>query len=138
MATLIVAATTIQPNEPAWALSEVIEHKQGTDAAHRYQTIWVARDDRLVEWRADLGPATQWPWAKQFRLIGGEVDKRGRGHLHVYETVGSLQGVADEMRNRSKAEWDALYHDDFDPDENQVDFETGLREALWRRGKGTT
>ena len=132
MPTLEIATTTILANEPAWSLREFNWHKQGTNEVHRYQAIRVARNDGLVTWEEDLGLASRWPFAKTFFIIGGEV-RKGKGY--VFETVGRLRGIADEMRNRTREEWNALYRT-FDAEKPTIDFENKYYDAIEMRRKG--
>lgn len=113
---LAVATTTIHSDEQAFMLWEGNEQIPFTDSdVHRIQRIGVVRGDRLVEWRDDLGDAAQWPHARTVFLLGGQIHHTGRGE--AFETVGRLREIAEEMRLRTKAEWDEPYG--FDQDEHR-------------------
>jgi len=104
---LEVAALTVRSDEPAWQLEERTVHIPFSNLVRRHQFITVARNDRLVVWKDDLGDASLFPHARPIFIRGGFVDTNGRGH--VYETVGTLREIAEGIRNRTKAEWDAIY-----------------------------
>ena len=116
---LATATLTLRPDEPAWSLREVNLPRPDFHGRHRYQIVSVVRNDKLVEWRGDLGPAGNFS-ARQFNIIGGYVDERGRGH--VFHSVAELQDMAAEMRQRPQdiyadrepeplADWEQAYHD---------------------------
>lgn len=121
MTHLVEGTFTITAGEPAWSLAEVNALTPDSKARHRYQVIQVVRNDKLVEWRHDMGDEKNFK-ARQFNILGGYVDERGRGH--VFESVESLRVIADQMRNEgyagprdeepempSKAEWQQAYAD---------------------------
>jgi len=58
---------------------------------HRYQSIWVIRDDKPAEYRRDMGLASKFK-ADDLFVLGG-IDG------HIEETVGSLRIHAEDMRN---------------------------------------
>ena len=51
-----VIATTLDPNEKVFRLTEVNLTRPPTHQPHRYQIILVNRGDRIAEWWYDLGP----------------------------------------------------------------------------------
>src|SRR3990167_2698548 len=116
---LATATLTLRRDEPAWSLREVNLPTPDSRGRHRYQIIEVVRSDKLVEWRKDLGDAANFS-AQQFQIMGGFVDERGKGH--VYESVASLQDIADDMREepdrpeamKTEAQWSQAYHDERD------------------------
>lgn len=86
----------ISTDEPAYNLKEVIEPASDYKAMRRYQYIRVVRGQELVEWRRDMGLASDFT-ASQLRVMGGWIDTQtGRGVC--YETVGTLMEEADKMR----------------------------------------
>lgn len=96
-AVALAATVVILPNEPAFLLSELVGKTPDSLAFHRYQIIKVVRDDRLVEWREDLGESSQFT-ADEFNILGGWVQPNGHGE--AYHTVDELQGMARDLRNR--------------------------------------
>ena len=92
---LLAGATWISPDEPCFLLVEVVLKTPDEHDYHRYQLVYVVRDDSLAEYRADLGPA--WGFANdQFRIPGGSVNDDGR--IEIVHTVGELQDIAEELR----------------------------------------
>lgn len=100
MSTLLHLATPVISNdEPCFMLVE--EHIQAPNASgfRRYQIITVVRNDELVEWHHDMGPAKKFKNIDMFRIPGGvrdEVTKR----LYIEHTVGELREIADQLRSR--------------------------------------
>jgi len=103
--TLLVGTSFIRKDEPAWSLKELNLPPADFGPPHRYQIVKVVRNDRLVEHRTDMGPASAFGITKQLNIIGGTVDERGRGH--VWETVASLLDYADSLRGK-KFDWDEI------------------------------
>ena len=91
------ATLTIWPDEKAMALVEVNLMAPDGKGRHRYQIIYVARGERLAEYRVDLGPSRNFVGA-EFRLVGGVHHADGR--VELIETVGNLQDWADDFRAR--------------------------------------
>ena len=119
---LVEATFAIRADEPAWSLRELNLPTPDSRGRHRYQIIEVVRQDKLVEWRADLGSESAFH-ARQFNILGGYVDERGRGH--VFHSVAELQDMAIEMRERPQLDdaelwqepmrdWEQAYHDEAD------------------------
>ena len=71
----------------------------GAKGFHRYQIITVVRNDELVEWHHDMGPATKFKGIDQFRIPGGVRDERTR-RIYIEHTVGELQDIANQLRTR--------------------------------------
>ena len=94
--TLEVAASYILPNEPCLELAELnlVGLKPGA-GVRRVQIIKVIRDDRVATFRRDMGPARNFT-AEEF-IFPGAVPL-GDGRYDVLETVGRLQGAAEEQR----------------------------------------
>ena len=103
--TLLVGTFSIRKDEPAWSLEELNLPSPDFGPPRRYQIVKVVRNDRLVEHRTDMGPASAFGITKQLNIIGGTVDERGRGH--VWETVASLLDYADSLRGK-KFDWDEI------------------------------
>ena len=105
MTNLLLLTTDLRRDEPAWSLQEMNLAPPDYGPKRRYQIIHVVRNDRLVEHRTDMGPATAFGDTKQLNIIGGTVDDDGRGH--VWETVASLLDYADSLRGR-RFDWDDI------------------------------
>ena len=103
--TLLVGTFSIRKDEPAWSLEELNLPAADFGPPRRYQIVKVVRNDRLVEHRTDMGPASAFGITKQLNIIGGTVDERGRGH--VWETVASLLDYADNLRGKH-FDWDEI------------------------------
>lgn len=88
----IVPATPFVSNDEKCALlAEVNLRTPDSRGFHRYQILYVVRNDALAEHRVDLGPRERFT-AAQFRVPGGV----GNEILH---TVGELRDIADLQRN---------------------------------------
>ena len=86
MSKLIAAAIEIHLDEPAFNLTEVNLQAPDSKGWRRYQIISVLRDDRLAEYREDLGPRDSFT-AAAFRIPGGVWDARTR-RIEVVHSVG--------------------------------------------------
>jgi hypothetical protein len=89
----------VRNDEPCFMLAELHLQSPGYKGFHRYQLLTVVRDDRLVEFRRDLGPALKFQGVDQFRVPGGVHLPNGK--LAVEHTVGELIEIANEMRSRA-------------------------------------
>ncbi len=96
---LIAGTQTLNPDEPAFGLSEV-NLQSGLPGVgwRRYQVIYVVRADRLAECRIDLGPADAFT-APQFRVPGGVKDET-TGRITIVHNVGELTEIAEYLRER--------------------------------------
>lgn len=120
---LETATLTVRLDEPAFLLQELNLPAPDFKSKRRYQIIKVVRQDKLVEWRRDLGLAGGFA-ARQFNILGGYVDEQtGRGQ--TWETVGSLMEMADQMREPDREvvsddpdsvsrDWTQAFHDEAD------------------------
>lgn len=100
MSTLLHLATPVISNdEPCFMLVE--EHIQAPNASgfRRYQIITVVRNDELVEWHHDMGPAKKFKNIDMFRIPGGVRDPETQ-RLYIEHTVGELRDIADTLRSR--------------------------------------
>ena len=89
----------VRQDEPCFNLSELNRLSAPPDQTlHRYQVLLVVRDDRLAEYREDLGPATNFT-RPEFRVPGGV--SLGGGKFEILHTVAELQEVADHLRHES-------------------------------------
>ena len=96
---LTLATPVISPDEPAFLLVEEYLQSPGSKGFHRYQIVTVVRNDELVEWRHDMGPARRFKNIDQFRIPGGVRDDRTR-RIYIEHTVGELQEIANMLRSR--------------------------------------
>ncbi len=96
----------VKPNEGAILYSEVNLPGPLYDEPHRYQVIKVIRNDKPHIYKKDLGPARN--------FVGGQVNIPGgmwnhqTGKGETWDTVARLEGIGEAIRNRSKAETEAL------------------------------
>jgi len=80
--------TYVRRGEPAYALSEVNLSTPNFKAKHRYQILYVQRDNTLAEFRRDLGPVKKFGNSPQLRIPS----------FWVHE-AGELMDMADELRD---------------------------------------
>ena len=95
--TIIPGTNHIDKDEPCWGLYEINLKTPDQHDRHRYQVIWVIRNDKPAEFRIDLGNVDKFKNADQFIIPGGIQDN---GKLYIEETVGRLQDMANKMRKR--------------------------------------
>lgn len=94
---LIAGTLHVRMDEPCFSLKEHNLQSPGSRGWRRYQIIKVVRDDKVTEFRRDLGAARRFK-AKQIQIPGGIVDQvTGRGL--ILHTVGELMDMADSWRN---------------------------------------
>ena len=84
---MILLTTTILGNEKAVGLLEMNEVPPMGGASHRYQKIRVIRDDRIAEFRRDMGLAKNYKGVRQLNIPS-----------YMEHTVDELMGLADELR----------------------------------------
>ena len=96
---LHLVASKVSPDEPCFMLIEEHQQSPGAKGFHRYQIVTVVRNAQLIEWRCDMGPATNFLGIDQFRIPGGVRDERTR-RLYIEHTVGELQDIANTLRQR--------------------------------------
>jgi hypothetical protein len=94
---LYCGLTDVKPDEPCFNLSELNLMAPTLRGVRRYQVLVLVRDDRLVNVRVDLGPATAFT-APEFRVLGGVVDE-ATGKIEILHTVGELRDIADYQRS---------------------------------------
>src|SRR4051812_28791556 len=95
---IILATDHVRPNEPCFGLAElnrILPNEGGGTGLHRVQIIEVIRGDQRWEHTRDMGLADGYA-AEEF-VIPGHVPV-GNGRYDVIETVGRLQGAADDWR----------------------------------------
>ena len=82
----------VSNDEPSFLLREYDADKSG-HGSHRFQELKVVRNDRIATYKEALGRSDLFAGAKPINIIGGDPSTGG-----VYETVGSLRDMANEMR----------------------------------------
>jgi len=96
MAKLRYGTHYIAEDEPCLGLFEMNLQSPGSRGFHRYQIIYVMRDDMPAEYRKDMGLAKKFK-AIQIRIPGGAWDEY-TGRYYVEHTVGELVEMARDMR----------------------------------------
>ena len=89
MPSITPITNTVLGDEKAWAYWEIEQpsHKPGK-GTRRYRVIVVNRDDKLTEYREDMGPAKKFKGVRQLNIPS------------LWEhSVDELRGIADELRN---------------------------------------
>ena len=124
MSKLIIGTNFINSDEPCMELAEVNLQSPGSKGFHRYQIIKVIRNDRVREFRLDLGKAEDFK-ADQIVIPGGVKDDL-TGRFYCEETVGRLREVADQMRYKPPIETDYL---------PRTDLVKGYEEHLYNKKK---
>jgi len=87
---------TIRPEEPCYRLAEVNLLTPDYRELHRFQIVYVIRNDALAMWKHDLGPAKNFT-ATEVQIPGAVETAKG---MEIVETVERLQGYAKEHRAR--------------------------------------
>ena len=96
MPKLTIVTTTVRGDEKAWGLFEIHEQSPNHKGFHRYQIIQVMRDDKVAEWRKDMGLAKNFKKARQIRIPSFNE-----------HTVDELMALADNLRyEQTKDEFD--------------------------------
>jgi hypothetical protein len=94
---LIAGTTFVKMDEPCFSLKEENLQSPGSRGWRRYQIVKVVRDDKITEFRRDLGPARKYK-ASQILIPGGIRDiATGRGL--ILHTVAEMLDIADGWRN---------------------------------------
>jgi len=91
---MITGTTYIAQDEPCFLLCEMNLKSADQTKRRRYQIIYVIRDDKIAEYREDIGPASK---IDQFRIPGGAIED---GRIHIEHTVAELKEIADIMRDK--------------------------------------
>lgn len=97
MSRIFYGTNWVSEDDPCMNLAEVNLMSPKDGKWHRYQIVVVMRNDKLTEYRKDMGLVRKFK-AHQFRVIGGVVD---RNKIYIEETVGSLRIEANQMREES-------------------------------------
>lgn len=95
MSVLVAGTNLVRMDEPCFGLFELVQQSPGSKGFRRYQILLVVRDDRVSEFRRDLGPASSFT-APEFRIPGGVREGR---KIYIEHTVGELADIADLQRN---------------------------------------
>ena len=82
----------VSNDEPSFLLREYDADKPG-HGSYRFQELKVVRNDRIATYKEALGQSDIFAGSKPINIIGGDPSTGG-----VYETVGSLRDMANEMR----------------------------------------
>lgn len=97
MKTLQRGTSYVNEGEPGLSISEINRMAPDNSAWHRYQIIYVVRDDHPAEFTKDLGLASNFKWTNQFCIPS----------LGEY-TVVELMDMAVEVRNSPPYDKDEL------------------------------
>ena len=95
MGKILIGTTHVLADEPCLGLAELNKQSPDSRGFHRYQFISVIRNDKRVDYREDLGLASDYK-ADQFVIPGGVENERGGV---IVETVGRLKDIAEQVRN---------------------------------------
>lgn len=98
MSSLLLGTTIVSPDEPCLGLYELHMQSPNSRGFRRYQIVMVMRGDHPAEARRDMGPASKFKHATEFRIPGGARDS-DTGRFHVEHTVGELVDIADALRS---------------------------------------
>ena len=90
-----VGTTYVLRDEPCLGLYEMHLQSPGSRGFHRYQILYVMRDDKPAEFRKDMGPVREFKDVDQLRIPGGAMDG---GKFYIEHTVGELRDIADQIR----------------------------------------
>ncbi len=98
---VMLGTTYLLMDEPCLHLSEVHLPSPDHKGIHRYQVLYVIREeDKLAEYRKDLGKAKKFKGVSQFRIPGGIVNRQ-TGKYEIVHTAGELMDIADQLRKGS-------------------------------------
>jgi len=96
MAKILFGTHYVNEDEPCLGLFEMNLQSPDSKGFHRYQIVYVMREDKPAEYRKDLG-ATKKFKHDQFRIPGGFYDS-DEDRYYVEHTVGELRQIADDLR----------------------------------------
>jgi len=85
-------------DEPAMGLKEENHISPITRQWHRYQIIQVVRDDKIAEYREDMGASKNFKGG-QVNIVGGVIDPDTK-RIYIEETVGSLREYAQQLKRK--------------------------------------
>lgn len=97
MANLMYGASFVSEDEPCIGLFEMNLQSPGSKGIHRYQIVYVVRDDKPAEYRKDLGSRDEFKY-EEFRIPGGVWDEEHK-KFEIVHTVGELRDIADYLRS---------------------------------------
>ena len=127
----------VDTDEFCLRLSELNMVGPGLEAVHRFQCFMVVRNDKLTEYRRDLGPMGFYR-AEEFNILGGAKDDE-TGRIHIVSKVGRMLEIADGLREEKPFWWNleqpdlwAGYHQQRD-DKRTGRLKKGVSGPLYRR-----
>ena len=127
----------VDMDEFCMRLSELNMVGPGLDAVHRFQCFVVVRNDKLVEFRRDLGPMGFYK-AEEFNILGGARDDV-TGVLHIVSRLGKMMDIADQLRQETPFWWEmetpdlwGKYHEQMD-DKKTRRLDKGVFGPVYRR-----
>ena len=100
MANILYGTTYIKEDEPCLSLTEQHLQSPGSRGFHRYQIIQVIRDDKVTEYREDMGSVRKFRGKNELRILGGAKDP-DTGRIYIEETVGRLRLMAEQLREKN-------------------------------------
>ncbi len=109
----VVIEMTVREDEPVYWLQEGTGKSPDSRSWRRYQTIGIVRNDEIVAWTQDMGPADEFTVGPiNFPFLGGD------------ETVGTIKYMADQYREQlmlrdpmeefetTQGDWEQFYFDE--------------------------
>lgn len=103
MSKLAAVAFTVNSDEYALGLKEIVEQSPGSRGFHRYQVIAVVRADSPAEFTVDMGPVGLHR-QDQFAIPCTFTDEH-TGKREGLHTVAELQEMANQMRELPPLSW---------------------------------
>lgn len=85
-------------DEYCLGLSEMNYQSPGNRGWHRYQKIFVVRNDQPAEFRMDMGPVENFKGCDQFSILGAKWPEGPNDKVEFVHTVGELREWAERMR----------------------------------------
>lgn len=122
MKPLYPTTSSVLADDPCYGLYELNLQSPGSRGFHRYQIIVVPRDDKLYEYRRDMGLAKNFT-AIQFRIPGAVRDE-DTGRVEFLHTVAELMEMAEQLREEPAPHHDLTdfkqeYYDHFEKLKNR-------------------
>jgi hypothetical protein len=96
MSKLLMSTYYVNLSEPCLGLFELDFPAPKTNERHRFLIVQVLRNDKIVEFRKDLGASKTFPH-DQIRIPGGAKDEE-TGKFYIEHTVGELLNIAEQIR----------------------------------------
>lgn len=98
MAKILYGTTYIEESEPCFGLYEMNLQSPGSRGFHRYEIIYIIRDNKPAEFRRDLGLTKKFKH-DEIRIPGGAIDET-TGKIYIEHTVGELRDIANWIRSK--------------------------------------